>query len=201
MQSNSRSRWFTNAGQHWPPRHTAIVNLGPRRAISRHRLVCRQQERSEIGSAVVSGLVDLKPSDPVEGMVASQIMVVHEAALGMYRRAWSQPPEYFEARCRYLQMAGKAQRTRAILTERLQGAGQHSITVKHVVNSAAPRFEIIHFVALNYVWLPPRPVRSTPYCRSFGDPRSFSRSSTRHGSPIARRSLATTESILVFASE
>lgn len=46
-------------------------------------------------------------TDPIEGMLASQIAVAHEAALDMYRRAWSQPPEYFEARCRYLSMADR----------------------------------------------------------------------------------------------
>jgi hypothetical protein len=94
---------------------------------------------SEIGSAVVSGVMDLKPKDPIEGMLAAQIVVAHEAALDMYRRAWSQPAEYFEARCRYLQMADRAQRTVAILTERLdrhRGAGQQSITVKHVTVNA-----------------------------------------------------------------
>lgn len=83
--------------------------------------------------------MDLKPQDPIEGMLASQIVVAHEAALDMYRRAWSQPPEYFDARCRYLQMADKAQRTLALLTERLdrhRGAGQQSITVKHVTVNA-----------------------------------------------------------------
>jgi hypothetical protein len=93
----------------------------------------------EVGSAVVSGLMDVKPTDPIEGMLTSQIVVAHEAALAMYRRAWSQPPEYFDAQCRYLQMADKAQRTVAILTERLdrhRGAGQQSITVKHVTVNA-----------------------------------------------------------------
>lgn len=93
----------------------------------------------EIGSAVISGLMDVKPTDPVEGMLTSQMIVAHEAALDMYRRAWAQPPEHFEARCRYLQMADKAQRTLAILTERLdrhRGAGQQSITVKHITVNA-----------------------------------------------------------------
>jgi hypothetical protein len=72
-------------------------------------------------------------------MLASQMVVAHEAALDMYRRAWSQPPEYFDAKCRYLQMADKAQRTLAILTERLdrhRGAGQQQITVMHVTVNA-----------------------------------------------------------------
>jgi hypothetical protein len=98
-----------------------------------------KKDAGEIGSAVVSGVMDLKPKDPIEGMLAAQIVVAHEAALDMYRRAWSQPPEYFEARCRYLQMADRAQRTVAMLTERLdrhRGAGQQSITVKHVTVNA-----------------------------------------------------------------
>jgi hypothetical protein len=98
-----------------------------------------KKNAGKVGSAVVSGAMDLKPKDPIEGMLVSQIMVAHEAALDMYRRAWSQPSEYFEARCRYLQMADRAQRTLAILTERLdrhRGAGQQSITVKHVTVNA-----------------------------------------------------------------
>jgi len=98
-----------------------------------------KKSAGEIGSAVISGLMDVKPTDPVEGMLVSQIIVAHEAALDMYRRAWAQPPEYFDARCRYLQMADKAQRTLALLTERLdrhRGAGQQSITVKHVTVNA-----------------------------------------------------------------
>jgi hypothetical protein len=98
-----------------------------------------KKNAGEIGSAVISGLMDVKPADPVEGMLTSQMVVAHEAALDMYRRAWSQPPEYFEARCRYLQLADKAQRTVALLTERLdrhRGAGQQQITVKHVTVNA-----------------------------------------------------------------
>jgi hypothetical protein len=81
--------------------------------------------------------MDVKPVDPIEGMLTSQMIVAHEAALDMYRRGWSQPLEYLEARCRYLQ--NKAQRTLALLTERVdrhRGAGQQSITVKHVTVNA-----------------------------------------------------------------
>jgi hypothetical protein len=98
-----------------------------------------KKNAGEVGTAAVSGVMDLKPKDPIEGMLAAQIVVAHEAALDMYRRAWSQPSEYFDARCRYLQMADRAQRTVALLTERLdrhRGAGQQSITVKHVTVNA-----------------------------------------------------------------
>jgi len=56
----------------------------------------------------------------------------------MYRRGWSQPPEYFEARTKYLQLADKAARTAIMLTERLdhhRGRGLQQITVKHVTTN------------------------------------------------------------------
>jgi hypothetical protein len=55
------------------------------------------------GSAVAAGVVDLKPADPVEAMLISQIVVANEAALSMYRRAWARcPDDYFEAHTKYL---------------------------------------------------------------------------------------------------
>ena len=53
-------------------------------------------------------------------------------------RTWSQPPEFFEARTKYLQLADKATRTVIMLTERLdhhRGRGQQQITVKHVTTN------------------------------------------------------------------
>jgi hypothetical protein len=65
-------------------------------------------------------------------------MAASEASLAMYRKGWQQPPEYFEARAKYLQLADKAARTVALLTERLdhhRGRGQQQITVKHVTTN------------------------------------------------------------------
>jgi hypothetical protein len=90
---------------------------------------------SHAGSAVMAGVVDMNPADPVEGLLISQLVVAHEAALSMYQLAWAQPPEYFEARMKYLARADKASRTVAMLTERLdhhRGRGQQQIVVKHV---------------------------------------------------------------------
>jgi hypothetical protein len=56
----------------------------------------------------------------------------------MYSKAWAQPPEYFQARTKYLQLADKAARTVMMLTERLdhhRGRGQQQITVKHVTTN------------------------------------------------------------------
>jgi len=88
--------------------------------------------------AVLGAMVDMAPADPIEGILMAQLMAATEASLSMYRRAWSQPAEYFEARTKYLQLADKAARTVMMLTERLdhhRGRGQQQITVKHVTTN------------------------------------------------------------------
>src|SRR5215831_8850664 len=47
---------------------------------------------SQAGSAVAAGVVDMKPTDPIEGMLISQLVVANEAALSMYQRAWACDP-------------------------------------------------------------------------------------------------------------
>jgi hypothetical protein len=95
---------------------------------------------SQAGSAVAAGLVDMKPADPVEGILIAQLATGNEAALSLYQRAWACPPDHhFEAHTKYLQLADKASRTVAMLTERLdqhRGRGQQQITVKHVTVNA-----------------------------------------------------------------
>ena len=94
---------------------------------------------SQAGSAVAAGIMDMKPADPVEGILLSQLVVANEAALNLYRLAWLNNAEYFEASTKYLQFADKASRTVAILTERLdqhRNRGQQQIVVKHVTVNA-----------------------------------------------------------------
>jgi len=82
--------------------------------------------------------MDIAPADPVEGILIAQLMAANEASLAMYSKAWAQPPEYFQARTKYLQLADKAARTVMMLTERLdhhQGRGQQQITVRHVTTT------------------------------------------------------------------
>jgi hypothetical protein len=79
---------------------------------------------SDAGSAVMAGVVDMKPADPIEGALISQIVVANEAAMNLYRLGWANAAEYFEAGTKYLQLADKASRTVAMLTERLD---QHRI--------------------------------------------------------------------------
>jgi len=79
-------------------------------------------------------MLDMKPSDPIEGILISQIVVANEAALKLYRLGWAQALEHLEARLRYLTLADKASRTVALLTERLdhhRNRGQQKIVVQH----------------------------------------------------------------------
>jgi hypothetical protein len=79
---------------------------------------------SHAGSAVAAGIVDMKPADPI----------VNQAALKLYQLAWLNNAEYFEASTKYLQLADKASRTVAMLSERLdhhRNRGQQQIVVQH----------------------------------------------------------------------
>jgi hypothetical protein len=89
---------------------------------------------SHAGSAAAAGIVDMKPADPIEGVLISQIVVANEAAMNLYRLGWANSAEYFEASTKYLQLADKASRTVAMLTERLdhhRNRGQQQIVVQH----------------------------------------------------------------------
>jgi hypothetical protein len=90
-------------------------------------------------TALYSGMIDMKPADPIEGIIISQLMVANQASLAMYRKAWAQPAEYFAARTKYLALADKAARTVALLTERLdhhRNRGQQKIVVQHTTVNA-----------------------------------------------------------------
>jgi hypothetical protein len=50
-------------------------------------------------------MVDIKLADPIEGMLIAQMIVANEAALGLYRRAWLNTPDYFEAATKYMALA------------------------------------------------------------------------------------------------
>ena len=92
----------------------------------------------EASKAVFQATADIAPADPIEGILIAQLMAANEASLAMYRKGWAQPPEYFLARTKYLQLADKAARTVLMLTERLdhhRGRGQQQITVKHVTTN------------------------------------------------------------------
>ncbi len=79
-------------------------------------------------------MVDVKPTDPIEGVLISRIIVANEGATELYRLGWANSGEYFEARTKYLQLADKAARRVAMLTERLdhhRNQGKQQIVVQH----------------------------------------------------------------------
>ena len=99
-----------------------------------------EQPATRAITAVCHAMVDMKPDDPIEGMLIAQLMAANEAALTLYRKGWQNVnvPEYFEAGTKFLQLADKAARTVVLLTERLdhhRGRGQQQITVKHVTTN------------------------------------------------------------------
>jgi hypothetical protein len=89
-------------------------------------------------SASASGMLDINPTDPIEGMLIAQAIAAHEAAMRMYGMGWLNS-RHFEASVKFLALADKAARTVAMLTERLDQhrvRGQQQITVKHVTVNA-----------------------------------------------------------------
>jgi|RhiMetdeSRZDD1v2_1073273.scaffolds.fasta_scaffold374081_2 hypothetical protein len=89
---------------------------------------------SNAASAVTAGVVDMNPSDPIEGILISQIVVANEAAMNLYRLGWINSGEYLEASTKYLTLADKAARTAMMLTERLdhhRNQGKQQIVVQH----------------------------------------------------------------------
>src|SRR5262245_38471303 len=43
----------------------------------------------EANTAILSGMADMKPADPIEGILIGQIIAANEAVMLMYRRAWA----------------------------------------------------------------------------------------------------------------
>src|SRR5260370_18021288 len=77
------------------------------------------EENNKASTAAFGGMVDIAPTDPIEGILVAQLMAANEAALSMYRRGWAQPSEDFEARTKYLALADKPSRTAPLVTEPL----------------------------------------------------------------------------------
>jgi len=132
IERDNQTAWV-NASDDWNMRLSNLVAAA---------LQIQQSSNEAVifaSGAICQATMDIAPADPIEGILIAQLMVANEAALSMYRKGWSQPPEYFQARTKYLQLADKAARTVLMLTERLdqhRGRGQQQIAVKHVTVNA-----------------------------------------------------------------
>jgi hypothetical protein len=65
---------------------------------------------SDAISAAGSGMLDMKPTDPIEGMLIAQAIAAHEAAMRMYGLGWLNAGKHFEAGTKFLALADKAAR-------------------------------------------------------------------------------------------
>ena len=84
--------------------------------------------------AAVDALIGIKPGDELEGMIAGQLVAVHNAAMECYRRAML-GKQTFERRRENLSPANKLSRTYTVLLDALnrhRGKGQQKVTVEHV---------------------------------------------------------------------
>jgi hypothetical protein len=92
------------------------------------------KQRDEQIDAVIAGMLAIGPADPIEAMLAAQMLASHNAAMECHRRAMHHE-QTFEGRNMALGHAAKASRTFAALVEALnrhRGKGQQKVTVEHV---------------------------------------------------------------------
>jgi hypothetical protein len=93
----------------------------------------------ELGQrAALGALKGIAPRDPLEGMLAAQMVATHETAMDCFRRA-QLPNQTFEGRRMNLEFANKLVRSYATLVETLdkhRGKGQQVVRVEHVTVNA-----------------------------------------------------------------
>jgi hypothetical protein len=92
------------------------------------------EEQSRQIDAAIAAMRGMKPRDELEGMLITQLIASHNAAMECYRRAML-AEQTFEGRRENLNQANKLSRTYAALTDALdrhRGKGQQRITVEHV---------------------------------------------------------------------
>ena len=89
-------------------------------------------------TATLAAMHELKPRDPIEGMLIGQLIACHNAAMECYRRAMISE-QTFPGWRESLNQANKLSRTYAALIEALdrhRSKGQQRITVEHVTVNA-----------------------------------------------------------------
>jgi hypothetical protein len=92
------------------------------------------EQRQKMHFSFLCFMSGVEPKDEFEGLLASQLLASHNAAMECYRRAML-PEQTFEGRRENLSQANKLSRTHATLLEALnrhRGKGQQKVTVEHV---------------------------------------------------------------------
>ncbi|WP_181832868.1 hypothetical protein [Bosea caraganae] len=94
-----------------------------------------EEQKGRQYNAAVAYMMQMKPADELEAMMAAQLFAAHNAAMECYRRAMIKE-QSAEARGMNLAQANKLSRTYATLIEALNRhrgkGGQQKVTVKHV---------------------------------------------------------------------
>lgn len=97
------------------------------------------EQEKQLMYATLGALVDIKPADPIEGMLVSQMIATQSAVMECYRLA-SHPNQNFICQQSYLKQAGQLSRTFATLVESLNRhrgkSGQQNVVVKYVTVEA-----------------------------------------------------------------
>jgi hypothetical protein len=94
------------------------------------------EERDKQYSSVLAAMYGIRPKDEVEGMLAGQMIGLHNAAMECMRRAMISE-QTFEGRRESLNQASKLTRSYATLVEALnryrgKGVSEQKVTVEHV---------------------------------------------------------------------
>jgi hypothetical protein len=94
--------------------------------------------RDKLLQAAMAAMVGLGPRDEIEGMLAAQMVAVHNAAMDCYRRAMISE-QTFQGRSENLKYAAKLSRVYVDQMEalaRYRGKGQQTVRVEHVTVNA-----------------------------------------------------------------
>ena len=132
--------------------------------------------------AMLAAMAGLAPRDPVEGLLAAQMVAVHEASMECFRRA-ALPEQIFAGRELGLKYGDKLARTYAALVETLdrhRGKGQQVVRVERVTVEAGGQAIVgavsqggTKKVRINPMHRDPSPMNRSPRCGA----------RTRSGSP------------------
>jgi hypothetical protein len=102
------------------------------------------QERAEAFENAAAALIGLAPSDELEGMLATQMIATHNAAMTCLQRAETQAIAVREQNLRYAAkfMALYTRQVEAL--DRHRGKGQHELTVGNVTVNAGGQAIVWH---------------------------------------------------------
>ena len=98
------------------------------------KVFCPEGVNVDTANRLLAVLHDIKPRDPIEGMIATQMIAVNHAAMIMTRRIVTSDDSFLQTELA-VNLACKLQRTLVALVEaqhRYRSGGQQRVVVEHV---------------------------------------------------------------------